>query len=102
MKEQREVERTAERTSEINNRIFEYLEANGPSAPSKVEKGIGGNVPAVREAIEALIKSGALVANRNTGKGGGKLLAIGDLIRTELDEVPKIIPVGEAGEADLT
>lgn len=102
VKEQRAEERTAERTSEINNRIFEYLEANGPSAPSKVEKGIGGNVPAVREAIEALIKSGALVANRNTGKGGGKLLAIGDLIRTELDEVPKIIPVGEAGEADLT
>ncbi len=102
VKEQRAEERTAERTSEINNRIFEYLEANGPSAPSKVEKGIGGNVPAVREAIEALIKSGALVANRNTGKGGGKLLAIGDLIRTELDEVPEVMPVGEAGEADLT
>lgn len=102
VKEQREVERTAERTSEINNRIFEFLEANGPSAPSKVEKGVGGYATAVREAIDALKKSGALVATRNPGKGGGQLLGIADLIATELDEVPEIIPVGGTVEADLT
>ncbi len=102
VKEQRAEERTAERTSEINNRIFDFIRLNGKSSSSQIEKGVGGNASAVREAVKALQEAGTLIVAGKTPKGGGTLLDIADLIRTELDEVPKIIPVGEAVEADLT
>lgn len=101
VKEQRAEERTAERTSEINNRIFDFIRVNGKSSCSQIEKGVGGNASAVREAVKALQEAGTLIVAGKTPKGGGTLLDIADLIGTELDGVAGNTPVGEAVEADL-
>ncbi|MFM4978032.1 mediator of RNA polymerase II transcription subunit 11 family protein, partial [Aeromonas rivipollensis] len=87
VKERRAEERTAERTSEINNRIFDFIRVNGKSSCSQIEKGVGGNASAVREAVKALQEAGTLIVAGKTPKGGGTLLDIADLIGTELDGV---------------